>query len=347
MAHRLEIPSATLPVLAAALLVPATAVYGMAAVKAHGWPVVSGLESDLARYSDALVVVAVAGLVAGLAMSRRAMRLPIVGTIAGPIAVLSGLVAVGVAFGPSELGAWALLGVSTLTGMVALVGRRLRIERDLIAADDPAAGSELFTLRGAIRQVRATLAAIRGALTVANVRSFARRRTTIAAVAVTGVLATAGYAAHAARAHDASPEIHSLLQIPDDVGPDTVGLASGYHVQRSFDGRLRIDVVLADGGPVDVPSLAELDTLPPGWRASVTVELSATTPGSVIVTPFLGDASVTPLPLDPGMPITFATEVCDLRNQPLGLHVEARRATDGPQHVTLFVAPELRTARCD
>src|SRR5436309_3171984 len=82
--------------------------------------------------------VALAGLVASVAMTRRAARLP----IAAPFAAVAALAA---AAGSAIW--WWLVGPAAIALTIALVVRRLRIERDRIQAEDPAAGSEMFTLR--------------------------------------------------------------------------------------------------------------------------------------------------------------------------------------------------------
>src|SRR5687767_10439963 len=78
MAHRLEVRSAALPVLAAGVLLPVTALYIGAAIKAGGWPVIAEFEALVAVQAKKLILCGVAGVVLAFALTRRATRLPLV-----------------------------------------------------------------------------------------------------------------------------------------------------------------------------------------------------------------------------------------------------------------------------
>lgn len=345
MAHRLEVRSAAFPVIAAALVLPATAVYLVHAVKAHGWPVMSEFETSLAAHAGALVAIALAGVVAGIVLTRRTARLPIVGPIAGSLALALGGLAIVTATKTSGSTTWGLGAVAMLGGTLGIVARRLRIERELIAAEDPAAGSELFTLRGFVRQLRASLTSVRGVLAVANLKRLARRPIALTAILGAGFAALVAYTAHSrsTRAH-AVDEHRDLTFVPNM--PGSFGLEPGFRVERAADGRLRFDVTLDGDTPLEIPSLSDLGMLPANWRAHVAVQLSDHTDAEPVVVTFTGDPKLAPTVLG-SEPSTFDTEVCDGRAKPLGLRVEAGHPHHGQLRVTLFVKPELGVARCN
>src|SRR5262249_40278841 len=135
MAHRLEVTSAALPVLAAGVLLPVTALYLGAAVRAAGWPVIAEFEAAVTNHAMHLIACAGVGGVLAIAMTKRMARLPIVTPLVGAAALscaVAGVVA----------SAW-LVPVGSILAVFALVVRRLRIEREQLQAEDPAAGSEV------------------------------------------------------------------------------------------------------------------------------------------------------------------------------------------------------------
>ena len=88
MAHRLEVRSAALPVLAAGVLLPVTALYLGAAIRSGGWPVIAEFEASVAAHAKHLLACASVGAVTSIAMTRRAMRLPAAAPTIGALALI-------------------------------------------------------------------------------------------------------------------------------------------------------------------------------------------------------------------------------------------------------------------
>src|SRR5207237_1169219 len=76
------------PILAAALLVPATALWFAQMIRVHGWPVAE-YEDNVVLHARALAAIGGAGALAAIALTRKRMRQPAVGLIALPAAVLA------------------------------------------------------------------------------------------------------------------------------------------------------------------------------------------------------------------------------------------------------------------
>lgn len=143
MAHRLEVRSAALPVLAAALVGPATLVYLTLAVRAHGWPANRVIEHELGGHAGFLFAGALAGLAAALWMLAPRLRSP-AATVPAAVVAITALVFAVTLYAVMSL--WYALPIISIAGMIALIARKLRIERTWIETDDPAAGTEVFDL---------------------------------------------------------------------------------------------------------------------------------------------------------------------------------------------------------
>jgi hypothetical protein len=256
MAHRLEARSAALPVLAAGVLLPVTALYIGAAIRAGGWPPIAGFEGAVAVHATKLALCAGASTVIAIMMTKRAARLPVVAPAAAALALAGA--------GAAVLTTLWLVPVALVVAMVALVVRRLRIERDLLQAEDPAAGSEVFTIRGFIKQLRATVAPV-----VARVRSVKPIW-----VLVTGMLIIAGVTAtKLLEQRETHPRLSdAAISKPAAPPPTTLGpTGSTSTVTITTEGVLAIQLDLADEQPLDIPALAGLKNIPTGWRADVRV----------------------------------------------------------------------------
>ena len=108
--------------------------------------------------------------------------------------------------------------------------------------------------------------------------------------------------------------------------------------------RIEIEVNL-DGAPVEIPSIAELDMVPHNWHALVSVELGSTD-ASVSIN-MLGAEKAAPTLIDGANPrAVFAVDACTDEPQPLGLRVSSTVKVDHPQHITLYVVPDLTAATC-
>ena len=328
MAHGLEVSSATLPVIAAAFVLPATGIYVLHAIALGGWPVVSEFEASLVANAHTLIGIGLAGVVAGVVMTRRSARLPSVTPIAGALAVVVFLCAITLHH------PW-LLALTTILTAASFVTHRLRIERVLIATEDPAAGSELFTLRGFARRVRATLALI--------MRMVGSRRQAMQ-VTVALLAVVAGGAFYQRRHHQdrvTTTRAAAVAAHRETVQPAPNDFLRDYAFSRTPDDRLQLDFDLDGARPFVLPSMSELDVLPKNWRASLRFELVSAAPGPLTVSAFGLSRTI-----DFNAPTQdLTTEACDdaLR---FAITFEAATASPGTHHVTLYVTPRLDVAHC-
>jgi hypothetical protein len=327
MAHRLEVRSAALPVLAAGMLLPVTALYIGAAIRAGGWPAIADFEAMVALHAKKLALCACIGVLTAVLMTKRATRVPFAAQIAAALAVAGTGIAVATTM-------W-LVPIALIVATVALVGRRLRIERELLETEDPAVGGEIFTLRGFVRGLRASLAPV-----VARVRSVKPIW-----VLVTGLLVIAGYTA--LRLHEANTDVervaavqtYAALPVPDPVPVEVADLGPSGHratMQLTGDGRILVELDLADDKALDIPSLAGLANVPMGWSARVRIQ--QTEGLSLEVSAFLDDATQQ---VSIGNDVTMTRSTCGMGPLPLGLRV--RGATG---HYVLSVEPVLTPTGC-
>jgi hypothetical protein len=295
MAQRLEIRSAALPVLASALVVPATAVYLGEVAAAGGVPVLSAVETGLADAAVPLALLGFAGAVAALLVNRPALR--------GRTSAILGLgmvpcLAIG-AFDAAASGvmgvAWALIGAIAIAAPVGMVSWRLVRERVALDATDPTAGSEVITLRAVLRRVAAALRA-----TARRLRATTRRTRVASTCGLVGVAALVGMMQTRHRATPAAavtppPLQQAAVRIPHD--PDL------YTLDRQSDGSVVVSVTPKNENVVVTP-FDDMPVVPRGWRVSLTVTYSN---GAVAVGAFGTDAVT---------PATFAATNCG-EDQPL------------------------------
>lgn len=338
MAHRLEVSSAALPVAAAGFVLPATLVYVAHAIYARGWPSTAEYELNLVDVGPALLAGAVTGVFAAIVMTRRGARAPSMAGIAGAVAAIAGIIAA-TALKSRELSVtWPATVVAVLAGTIAFVDWRLIRERTAIEAEDPAAGSELFTLRGFIDACRRGVGGIRRHVTAPMALGAVAFGTLL--VCAGGPLATGP---SSAAATPAAPHANTVVA-PDRVLPG----ASSYTVTPTGDGRLRVAITIVNGQAIEIPSLSGMSIIPPKWKARVVVRLETNElPADVAVTPFPADGKN--LPLHFGASSTehrFWTEACD-GEQPIGLRVVAD--ADFPKGwytATFLVEPVLELSTC-
>lgn len=327
MAHRLEVRSAALPVLAAGVLLPVTALYIAAAFRAGGWPVIAEFEASVAAHATQLLACAGFGTLLAIVLTKRAARLP----VAAPTMFVLSLVIAGTA---ATASLW-LVPIALLLATVAVVVRRLRIERDLLQAEDPAAGSEIFTIRGLIRQLRASAAGV-----VARVRKVRRRRVVIAAVVGAAVLGGVMLVmpAKTERAAMATAIGTSTIQRDNGTKVTSSVMASGARstVEPMGDGRLKITLDLVEASPVEIPALAGMRNVPPMWLARIKLELIEGV--SLRVGMFGSDALKS---LSIGDDFQDMQSNCSIGELPLGLHIEGP-----PGHYVLYAEPTLTPSSC-
>lgn len=327
MAHAREVSSAAMPVLAAALVGPATLAYIALAIHVRGWPANRVIERAMQGASGTLIVAGVIGVVAMLAVLTQRMRSP---RAAFPAAIVAAFAVCVAAITRNELAA----GVAAIAGIIAMLARTLRIERAWIETDDPAAGTELLPyLKTKLAQLRSLVAANKGIVTVtcaavglALVGHAGKPELNLSAPS--HVIASAMHRAMmpAAMAVDPEPD-QEQEQAPEPTPPHVKRLEYGVlEVEATFDGK---DAVLPSG-----------ITIPSGWEARVEVHIdyARSTVTEYDVTG-VGHFS-TAYPYQVITPTRCSTEA----GKPLTLEVHAD--TPGVHHVTFVIRPSLTAAPC-
>ena len=310
MAHVLEVRSAALPVAAATLVLPATTIYLVAALRRAGWPVISDLEVALAANAKALGFAAAVAIVAGIAMTRRALRVPVAAPLAGGATLAFACTAIG-------LEAWWLVAPVATALAIAVIAWRLRVERNAIAAEDPAAGSELFTLRGMMQSTRAMLVRLRALLRRVPRRSFVIATPIVALLSIAALTTGKHRAAAIAPAVVKSQEIHVVKATP--VQPEA---EHQYSVHAEYD-KMIVNVEFPESGSVDITLL---DSIPAGWHVDLGVDEYTPIAGVSIILP---DGT-----------LAHDSDFCD--RVPLRVRIVKGQY---PQ-ASLAITPKLTLARC-
>jgi hypothetical protein len=357
MAHRLEVLSSALPVVAAATIIPASAAYIAMGVDARGWPSERAYEAWLVDNAAALAWIAVLGIVAGVAVTRRALRLPIVAPIAAGIAVASaGLTAV----------SWWFVGPAAIAATLAVIVRRLRFERGRIQEENPAAGSEVFTLRGMFRELRAAFGTCRAFVRwhrkwfVAGAVAFGAVGAVLMTMSVVGrpveprtpAVAIAPVAAQIADVPQIPPSTsRSTYRIePSPCG--TVVSANGSSARSPWRGEcLRVEIVFRDLDAIDVPAFPGLAAIPTGWHAQLLAGFvnSGDNRGVMMIGFPIAETTFDQNPqwIDSYHPraITEATACAD---RAVPATVRMRPDSNGPneQRLTLLLNPTLELGTC-
>jgi hypothetical protein len=324
MAHHLEVRSAAWPVLAAGVLLPVTALYIAAAYRAGGWPVIAQFETSVAVHAHKLLACAGVASVLAIVMTKRAARLPVAVPTMMVLAAITGATAL-----VSSL--W-LVPLALVVATVGLVVRRLRIERDLLQAEDPAAGSEIFTIRGFIRELRATASAA-----LARVKQVRRRSLAIGAAVTAAAVGAVMLMVPAKPAPRVSGSIE-YKSLSGGVSMTKLTTPSGARsaVEPMGDGRLKITLDLVDASPVNIPALAGMRNVPPLWMARVKLDLIE---GVSLRAGLFGDNLLRALSIGDDFKSTQSN--CGIGELPLGLHFEGP-----PGHYVIYVEPALVPAGC-
>ncbi len=327
MAHRLEVKSAALPLLAAGFILPVTALYLYQAARSGGWPPITDYEASLALHTKAFVGTAIAGAMAAVIMTRRFARVPVVTSVNFVLMLGLGVVALD--------GARWLAGIALLAGAAAVIVWRLRKERTLLETEDPAAGSELFTVRGMLRSIARTARTLREHLYASR-----RRR-----VIVSLIVLASGLSIFAFGRTTSEPRRATYAQVtPSTVQLETPVIAksgSQYRVEHMGDGRLKIVVHLVDDQALDI-SFPGLASIPQTWAAKIDVRIVQYSAG----------LRVTGFPDEPGartetlsaaqLDGTFSQTACDIAIHDLAMRVQ----TQVPGDYTMYVTPVLAPAGC-
>ncbi len=333
MGRDLEVRSAAWPLLAASVILPATALWIARGVRTHGWPVMSELEQGIALHAKPLLMIGLAGLVGSIVMTRKFARLPVVATMLIPFGALAGALTIA-GFAKSLAWAWPMSGVAVLAMGTGLIVRTLREERALLEVEDPAAGSELFTIRGLLRELRSGVVIVASHL----VKLSTRQRAVVAAVVTVGI--GAGFVVHAR--HDAvrAGRAAELQHVSPPLVPaiqNDFPIDLPYSVVRNGD-RFEVDATL-EGRDLIVPMIG-FSEIPLNWSATLEVTIDTGDVGVVV------DGKTTNLSHDhrAGEQVLQFTIAACRGNQPLALHlVQTTTAT----RVKLFVVPTLTVAHCD
>jgi hypothetical protein len=245
-----------------------------------------------------------------------------------------------------------------ITSTIAFVVRRLRLERELIDAEDPAAGSEMFTIRGAVDGIRRGIAAIR-----------ARTRRSTVIVATVAVLAAVGAVTPLAppqpeRVAEVQPPAQPITRRDQPVtagvtSPRPASVSRSHYRVKSIHakqfvaggpsgGAFLIEATFEDGDAIELPSLAGLAMIPRGWHAEVDVLIDepAATRGTFSVTPFVDQAERKQLTERVGS-AHFSADACGARGRALGLRIEPGALPPGRHTWTFIVQPTLEPAWCD
>jgi hypothetical protein len=324
MAHRREVASVAWLVLGASLVVPATLLYVANGIHSDGWPIMREFEAALADHAHSLALYGAIGLVGALVMTTRPARGSRVAVIdfaaTAAIVVLSRITAL-----PIELAVVPL----AMGGLV----RRLRRERLAITALDPAAGSELFSLRDALRATwRGLCAAGRVAGKPATLRAV------IAIAVVAGVFVGGSQALRRKKMAPPTAQPQVEPSAPAHAASfDKLPIPSS-HVVYSFPspGMFTIDTELDAHGSTTISDLANLGALPPHWLASIEVSSAS---GPIDVAMLHGDF------VDVGSSSHTFELACVEDGESVDIGLRIRNNGDMPQAVKLTLKPTLTT--CD
>ncbi|CAN5572830.1 hypothetical protein BH11MYX1_BH11MYX1_20090 [soil metagenome] len=329
MGQDLEVRSAAWPILAAGVLLPATALWIARGVRTHGWPVMSEFEQSLALHAKPLMMIGIGGAVGAIVMTRKAARLPVIATMLIPVGAVAGIATI-FGFANRDAWAWPMSGVAVLAMGIGVIARTLRNERALLEVEDPAAGSELFTIRGVLRELRSGMVAAKTQVMRLSPRT---RWAAVSLVAISAGSFGVMHARHKAAGSITAP-VFAQQPLRPSIQPD-FPTDLPYSVLRNGD-RFEVNATI-EGNDLVVPMIGFAE-LPLSWSASLDVQIGA------------GEASVsvgseTAVSITPGsQKHRFSIDACR-GNQPLALHLFRTGTTTA--HVKLFVVPTLTVAHCE
>jgi hypothetical protein len=324
MAHRLEVRSAVLPVMAAALLGPATLAYLALAAKLRGWPLNRVIEDTLGGHAAFLVAGGLAGLIATLGVLTPRLRSPAAAVPAAVVAITALVLAIALRGTPAS---WLALSVIATAGMIAMVARTLRVERAWIDTDDAAAGTEVFDA------IAARLAQLR--------RFVAMHRAQVALVLAAFGLGLAGHASRAQLPPQrpthlfASAFARATFTPRPPVTVDNRGAPhTGIRIMRNEYGMILYDLSLVPGDD-DVYTDIQI---PPGWDARIEAHVD---PEHTTATDYEieGIGDITP---SHAFDVTMTTLCTTDAPRTIVLRTHARASGQ----VRLVVQPTLRASKC-
>lgn len=340
MGQDLEVRSAAWPILAASVVLPATALWVARIVRTHTWPVMSEFELGLAAHASTLALIGVGGVIGAVAMTRKMMRQPAIAIVMLPFGMLS----TGFAFFALAKGttyAWPLCAVAVIVTGIGVVARILKKERALLEVDDPAAGSEIFTIRGALRELKQGLVAMHR-----GYRGLAPRSRMMVMAGGLGLIAGGVYL----KVRPTEPERNIKIDLQTAT---QIHLAKADHlvvstqvstdfthdhrqkVERIAD-RFRVEAVLDEHGEATIPMIG-FSTVPLNWRADLEVTLDSNDGVGVIDRSDVHYLSAeTPR-------LHVVTEACN-GSQPLALHLIQSHLAN--KTVVVWVVPTLTVASC-
>ncbi len=335
MGQDLEVRSAAWPILAAGLIVPATALWIARGLRTHGWPVMSDFEQSLAFHAKELTLVAIAGAIGAVVMTRKVARLPMIAALALPFGAVAGALMI-VGFAKSRAWAWPMSGIAVLAVGVGAIVWRLKKERALLEVEDPAAGSEIFTIRGLLREIHSGLVVVKTQFLKLSVRN----RLVLAGVAVmaTGAVVVSHARNDAAKAQAAA--VAAKYDLAMNAPPLVPAIQNDfpvdlpYSVVRTGD-RFQVDATLDTKGELTVPMIG-FSEVPLNWSATLEIAVDTSTVGVVV------GGKADELSPEHGK-TTFTVDACR-GNQPLAIHLF--RTGDQNTRVRLFVVPTLTVAHC-
>jgi hypothetical protein len=321
MAHSREVSSAAMPVLAAALVGPATLAYIGLAIRVHGWPANRVIEHAMQAHAGALVTAGMLGILAMTAVLTQRMRSPSVAVPMGVVAVTAIVLA---ALTRSDLAS----AVAAIAGIIAINTRTLRIERAWIETDDPAAGTELFVaIRRRLAEARRFAVAHYGMIT-------------FILVALGLGLAGPAKSPFEAPHNTAPPMLHAAFERAVQPRPveaprvqDTPEVTKT--IRRLPYGVIEVEVAFT-GNEVEVASGL---TIPAGWDARIEahIDYERSTKADYDLDTF-GHFDAT-YPFRVITPTVCATQ--HALPLPLVIHT-----SPGPHHVVVVLRPSLTAAGC-
>jgi len=327
MAHRLEVRSAALPVMAAAFVGPATLAYLRLAAQVHGWPPNRFIEHSLGDHAGDVILAALVGLVATLAVLSPKLRGPRAAVPAGIVAVTALVIAIALR---DTATFWMTLPIIASAGTIALMARKLRIERAWIETEDPAEGAEMFAvIARRFAELRRFVAAHIGMVTL---------------VTAAFGFALVGHASfvelpHALPDHSLATAFqHASAPVVLDVEDAHVNEPASESVQMTREDYGKIDVDVAfDGTVTDVATGL---VIPSGWEARI--EAHVDREHSQIQNFTVDGVGV----LSDGHPFEVSTPiVCATRpSVPVRLHITT--AYSGHHTIRIVLQPTLRASKC-
>jgi len=94
MGHRLEVKSAAWPILAAGVIVPATALWLGRLARTHAWPVMSEFEVGVAAHAKAFALIGFTSTINAITITHKALHQPTIASLALPFGTISSAITI-------------------------------------------------------------------------------------------------------------------------------------------------------------------------------------------------------------------------------------------------------------